>query len=174
MLETPLEIRIGTLLRQRAMKLVVAESCTGGLISSRITDVPGSSDYFLGSVTAYANEVKQHVLGVKAATLRAFGAVSRETAIEMARGARFALAGETPVESILGLSTTGIAGPGGGLADKPVGIVWIGLSASEGDWAWRFVWGFDRIGNKAASAEQAIGLAVDFLQGKLSNMDSNH
>ncbi|WP_236709944.1 CinA family protein [Longilinea arvoryzae] len=173
-MNTPLEITIGTLLRQRGMKLVVAESCTGGLISDRITDVPGSSDYYLGGVTAYANEVKRRVLGVSAETLRSYGAVSGETAIEMARGARFALADETPVSSILGISATGIAGPSGGSPDKPVGLVWIGLSAPEGESAWQFVWEFDRSGNKAASAEQAIRLAVDYLRGTLSSIDSNH
>lgn len=156
------------------MKLVVAESCTGGLISHRITDVPGSSDYYLGGVTAYANEVKRHVLGVSADTLSVYGAVSRETAIAMARGVRFALSGETPADSILGISVTGIAGPGGGTPDKPVGLVWIGLSAPEGEWAWRYLWEYDRIGNKVATAQQALQLAVDYLRGALSIDDSNH
>ncbi len=167
-----LEITIGPLLRQRGLKLAVAESCTGGLISNRITDVPGSSEYFLGGVTAYANEVKRRVLGVSGETLRMYGAVSRETAIEMARGVRSALAEETPLASILGISTTGIAGPGGALPDKPVGLVWIGLSAAEGEWAWQFVWGYDRTGNKAASADQAIRLVIDYLQGTLPDIDS--
>jgi len=165
-LETQLEVVIGILLRQHGLKLAVAESCTGGLVGHRLTNIPGSSDYYLGSITAYAYEAKRRILGVSAQTLQEFGAVSRETAIEMARGVRLALVDETLPESVLGLSVTGIAGPGGGTPDKPVGLVWIGLSAPDGEWAWHFVWDFDRIGNKAASAQQALQLAVDYLTQK--------
>ena len=167
-METKLEVLIGPLLRQHGLKLAVAESCTGGLVGDRLTNIPGSSDYYLGSITAYAYEAKRRVLGVSSQTLINFGAVSRETAIEMARGVRSALVDETLPENVLGLSVTGIAGPGGGTAEKPVGLVWIGLSAPEGDWAWSYVWKDDRIGNKAASAQQALQLAVDYLMNKLS------
>lgn len=166
-LETKLEVLIGPLLRQHGLKLAVAESCTGGLVGDRLTNIPGSSDYYLGSITAYAYEAKRRVLGVSAQTLMNFGAVSRETAIEMARGVRSALVDETLPENVLGLSVTGIAGPGGGTNEKPVGLVWIGLSAPDGDWAWSYIWDFDRIGNKAASAQQALQLACDYLNEKI-------
>lgn len=162
-METQLEVVIGLLLRQHGLKLAVAESCTGGLVGHRLTNIPGSSDYYLGSITAYAYEAKRRVLGVSDQTLQEFGAVSRETAIEMARGVRSALVDETPPENVLGLSVTGIAGPGGGTPEKPVGLVWIGLSTPDGDWAWSNVWDFDRIGNKAATAQQALQLAVNYL-----------
>lgn len=166
-MDVPLEVQIGELLRLRGLKLAVAESCTGGLIGNRLTDVPGSSEYYLGSVTAYAFEAKRRLLGVRAETLRTFGAVSRETAIEMARGVRKALIDETTIDMVLGLSVTGIAGPGGGTPDKPVGLTWIGMSTPEGDWAWQYRWNFDRIGNKSASAQQALLLAVEYLRGTL-------
>ena len=166
-MDTPLEVQIGELLRQRGLKLAVAESCTGGLIGNRLTDVPGSSDYYLGSVTAYAFEAKRRLLGVQAETLHSFGAVSRETAIEMARGVRKALIDETSIDTVLGISVTGIAGPGGGTPEKPVGLTWIGMSTPEGDWAWHYRWNFDRIGNKAASAQQALQLVVNYLRGTL-------
>ncbi len=170
-MEAPLEVLLGGLLRQRGLKLAVAESCTGGLVSNRLTDVPGSSDYYLGGVTAYAYEAKRCALGVSATTLLEHGAVSRETAIEMARGVRSALADETPFEAVLGLSVTGIAGPGGGTPEKPVGLVWIGLSAPDGEWAWHYVWGYDRPGNKSASAQQVLQLAADYLRGNLPSED---
>src|SRR5512146_1590625 len=147
--EPPLEVKIGTLLRQRGLKLVLAESCTGGLIGHRVTNVPGSSDYYLGSVTAYAYEAKERLLGVKHDTLIAYGAVSRETALEMARGVRQALAPDFGSDHVIGVSITGIAGPGGGTPTKPVGLVWIGLSAPKGDWAWSYHWPGNREQNKA-------------------------
>lgn len=169
-METQLEVVIGLLLRQHGLKLAVAESCTGGLVGHRLTNIPGSSDYYLGSITAYAYEAKRRVLGVSAQTLQEFGAVSRETAIEMARGVRSALVDETLPEKVLGLSVTGIAGPGGGTPEKPVGLVWIGLSAPDGEWAWSFMWNFNRIGNKAASAQQVLQCAVDYLTEKNRQM----
>ena len=120
-----LEMQLGKMLRERALKLAVAESCTGGLLADRITDVPGSSDYFVGGFTAYAYEAKVALLGVSWDTLKAYGAVSRETVLEMARGARKAL------DADIAISVSGIAGPGGGLPDKPVGTTWIGLCARE-------------------------------------------
>jgi PncC family amidohydrolase len=167
-LEIPLEIQIGPLLRVKGVKLVLAESCTGGLVGHRITNVPGSSDYYLGSITAYAYEAKERLLGVKHATLVAYGAVSRETALEMARGVRQALAPDFGIEHVIGLSLTGIAGPGGGTPTKPIGLVWIGFSTPTGDWAWSYVFQGDREKNKADSAEQALKIIKSYLSGEIS------
>ncbi len=154
-----LENTIGDLLRSRKLKLATAESCTGGLIASRITDVPGSSDYFIGGVAAYAYEAKVALLGVSWDTLQTYGAVSRETVLEMARGVRNAL------QADISISVSGIAGPGGGLPDKPVGTTWIGLSAPEGDWARLFCFEGDRLRNKSSSADAALQLLLDYLNG---------
>ena len=112
------EERVGNILLRKGLSLALAESCTGGLIGYRITAVPGSSGYFRGAVTAYEDRVKERVLGVSRATLSQHGAVSAETAVEMARGARKVFS------AAAALSVTGIAGPGGGTADKPVGLVY--------------------------------------------------
>ena len=166
-MESPLEVQIGPLLRAKNLKLVLAESCTGGLVGHRITNIPGSSDYYLGSVTAYAYEAKERLLGVKHDTLIAYGAVSRETALEMARGVRQALSADFGIEHIIGVSVTGIAGPGGGTPTKPVGLVWIALSTPSGDWAWSSNWPGDREQNKTDSAEKTLRLVKAYLQGKI-------
>jgi PncC family amidohydrolase len=157
-----LEIQIGNLLRSSGQQLATAESCTGGLIGHRITNLPGSSDYYLGGVVAYAYEAKVALLGVSWETLHAYGAVSRETVLEMARGARQVLTAD------LAVSVSGIAGPGGGLPDKPVGTTWIGLSAEAGEWARVFCFPGGREQNKHASAEAALKLVLDFLNGSRS------
>lgn len=153
------ETQIGELLRAQQLKLATAESCTGGLIASRITDVPGSSEYFLGGVTAYAYEAKVALLQVSWNTLHNFGAVSRETVLEMANGVRQAL------QADVALSVSGIAGPGGGLPGKPVGTTWIGLATGHGEWARLFCFGGDRLQNKSSSAEAALGMLVEYLTG---------
>lgn len=167
MIEVPvadvLEVRVGKLLRERAMKLALAESCTGGLISSRLTDVPGSSEYFMGSVISYAYDAKVDLLGVSWDTLKAHGAVSRETVIEMARGAREAL------HTDIAVSVSGIAGPGGGTDEKPVGTTWIGLAATGGEWARRFQFSGDRSQIKKHAADAALEFLLDFLNGRLNN-----
>ena len=155
----PLESIIGTILRSRGLTLATAESCTGGLIAHRITNIPGSSDYFIGGVAAYAYEAKVALLHVSWDTLRTFGAVSRETVIEMARGVRTILGADIAV------SVSGIAGPGGGLPHKPVGTTWIGLSARDGDWARLFCFSRDRAGNKEEAAQSALEFIHDYLQG---------
>lgn len=165
-IEQSLEVQVGDWLRRQGLKLVAAESCTGGLIGHRLTNVPGSSDYYLGSVTAYAYEAKERLLGVSHETLTRYGAVSQEVALEMARGARQALSGDFPLDQLVGISVTGIAGPGGGLPNKPVGLVWIGLSSSGLERAWKYIWHGDRIENKALSAQQALQLLLGYLQGK--------
>lgn len=163
-----LEVQVGQWLRKRGFKLVTAESCTGGLIGHRLTDVAGSSDYFLGSLVSYAYEAKQIWLDVSSETLIRYGAVSEETVLEMARGARRSLSGMFPVEQLVGIAVSGIAGPGGGTPEKPVGLVWIGLSAPGIDRAWRYLWHGTRVENKEQSAEQALLLLLHFLQGELS------
>ena len=156
-----LEVVIGQLLHEKGLTLATAESCTGGLIADRITNIPGSSEYFRGGIVAYAYEAKVALLDVSWDTLRTYGAVSKETVIEMARGARTALGAD------LALSVSGIAGPGGGLPGKPVGTTWIGLSTTDGDWARQFIWDGDRLENKALSAEAALQFALDYLDGNL-------
>jgi PncC family amidohydrolase len=162
--QNTVESQIGELLRQRSLKLTIAESCTGGLIGHLITNISGSSDYYLGSVTAYAYEAKERLLGVSHATLAKFGAVSPETAQEMARGIRRALAPDFPLESIIGVSVTGIAGPGGGLPNKPVGLVWFGLSTPDGDFTFRFVFSGDRVDVKESAARMALQIVLDYLR----------
>lgn len=163
-----LEEMVGTLLKQRGLKLAAAESCTGGLIGHLITNVPGSSDYYLGSVTAYSYEAKRLLLKVNADDLVKYGAVSREIVLEMASGVRKAFAcKEIPLDQVVGLSVTGIAGPGGGMPGKPVGLVWIGLSGNDGNYAWKFIWDGDRIGNKMNSARKALDILIGYLNGNL-------
>jgi len=162
-MQNSLEKQMGELLTQRGLKLALAESCTGGLLANRVTDVPGSSAYFVGGVVAYAYEAKVGLLDVSWDTLRAHGAVSRETVIEMARGARMALGAD------VALSVSGIAGPGGGLPDKPVGTTWIGLSTTDGDWARKFVWDGDRAQNKAYTADAAFQFLLDYLNNELKS-----
>ena len=156
-----IESKVGDLLRARGLKLATAESCTGGLVADRITNVPGSSEYFRGGIVAYAYEAKVALLKVSWDTLRAYGAVSKETVIEMARGARVALGAD------IAISVSGIAGPGGGMPDKPVGTTWIGLSTTDGDWARKHIWDGDRLQNKACSADGALELLMDYLEGRL-------
>lgn len=167
----PLENQIGELLNRNHLKLVLAESCTGGLVGHRVTNVPGSSDYYLGSITSYAYQVKEQLLGVKPETLENKGAVSRECVLEMAIGVRAALSGGFPIDQIIGVSISGIAGPGGGTPEKPVGTVWIGMSVLRGNWAWSFQWKGDRIQNKEFSAQAALQLLVWYLQGNLPQED---
>jgi PncC family amidohydrolase len=161
-----LEIQVGPLLRQKNLKLAAAESCTGGLIGHRVTNVPGSSEYYLGSIVAYSYEAKERWLGVQHDTLLTYGAVSPETVLEMARGVRNVFSPDFPMEKIIGISVSGIAGPGGGMPGKPVGLVWIGLSAAGLEKAYRFLWNGDRLKNKELSAEMALQLLLDYLQGE--------
>jgi len=162
-----LEEQVGKLLRQKQMTLTLAESCTGGLVGHRITNIPGSSDYYMGSITAYAYEAKERLLGVRHETLLQFGAVSRETALEMAHGVRQALSTDFPLDHSIGVSITGIAGPGGGMPNKPVGLVWFGLSEPQGDHAWHYIWQGDRLHVKTQSADKALELLLAYLQGNL-------
>ena len=164
MADKPLEELVGELLREHGLRLAVAKSCTGGLIGHRLTNVPGSSTYYMGSVTAYAYEAKVRLLGVSWETLEKHGAVSRATVLEMARGVRRALAAD------IGLAVSGIAGPGGGTPEKPVGLTWIGLSTPYVQYAQDYYGKGDRLQNKAASAEAALQLLVDHLQSHLGEV----
>lgn len=159
---TSLEFRVGNLLNEKHLTLATAESCTGGLVASLITDVAGSSVYFLGSIVSYSNQAKASLLGVSWDTLNTKGAVSRETVIEMAQGARKLFNADIVV------SVSGIAGPGGGTPDKPVGTVWVGLATPGGAEARHFVWEGDRIENKRLSSEAALQFILDYLEGKLA------
>ena len=124
-LET-LSANIGGILSERGWTISTAESCTGGLLSHVLTGVSGSSSYFIGGVVAYSNRIKESVLRVESKTLEQHGAVSQETALEMAAGIR------EKFNTDIGLSTTGIAGPTGGTPEKPVGLVWMGISTPAG------------------------------------------
>lgn len=151
------EIRLGDLLRRHDLKLATAESCTGGLIADRITNIAGSSEYFLGGFVAYANTAKMTGLGVAPATLQAHGAVSRETVLEMAQGAIRGFGAH------LALAVSGIAGPGGALPDKPVGTVWIALVTPDGESAQVFHFDKDRRGNKEEAADAALKILIEYL-----------
>jgi PncC family amidohydrolase len=151
------EVRAGELLKSLGKTVVTAESCTGGLIAHRLTNVSGSSVYLLGGVVAYSNEVKMNLLKVQESTLIAVGAVSEQVAQQMAVGAR------NLFDADFALSVTGIAGPDGGTDDKPVGLTYIGLASSEGAQVARFVWHGDRESNKESSAEAALQMLVEAL-----------
>ncbi len=149
-------------LHTQNLKLSAAESCTGGLVSHRITNISGSSEYFPGGVVTYSNEAKAKLLGVSEETLNTHGAVSSETVLEMARGVRKLF------ETNIGVSVSGIAGPTGGTLEKPVGTTWVGLSTDRGQWARHFVWDGDREQNKNESSEAALQFVLDYLEGKLT------
>ncbi len=148
---------LGKLLRDNGLTIAVAESCTGGLLGSMITDVPGASDYFRGGVIAYQNDVKERLLDVPTQVLATVGAVSEETARAMAHGARTLLASD------IGVGVTGIAGPGGGTPDKPVGLVYIGVEGPHGALCRRFQWIGTRGENKHHSAVAALELTLALL-----------
>jgi PncC family amidohydrolase len=154
---------VGNILKARNLKLVAAESCTGGLIGNRITDISGSSEYFLGSIVAYAYDVKVALLDVSWDTLKTYGAVSQETVLEMAKGARNRLGGD------IAISVSGIAGPNGGTPEKPVGTTWIGLVSNEGEWAKEFHFSGNRQENKSSAADAALQMLLDYLQGNLKS-----
>ena len=152
--------RTGQLLFQRGLKLAVAESCTGGLLGDMITDVPGSSSWFLGGIQSYADAVKRDVLGVRVETLSEHGAVSAVCAQEMARGAR------RLINADIALSITGIAGPGGGTDEKPTGLTYIHLDAADADLGRRYVWPGDRRANKLSSAAAALEMLAEYLESR--------
>lgn len=149
---------VGRLLRSRSLTIAVAESCTGGKLGDLITDVPGSSDYFLGGIVSYSNGAKEALLGVSPDVLRSKGAVSEEVAIQMASGARSRLNSE------IGVGITGIAGPSGGTAAKPVGLVHIAVSSSRATVCMRHVFAGSRAEVKQQAAEKALEMVKDLLE----------
>ncbi|MFC2030221.1 CinA family protein [Chloroflexota bacterium] len=153
-----IEQQVGELMERQGLTLATAESSTGGLVANRITNAPGSSAYYLGGFVAYANEAKEALLGVRRETLVSFGAVSEQTAREMARGARRSIGADVAI------SVTGIAGPGGGTSVKPVGLAYVALSAADADLCERHVWQGDRLANKEQTADAALRLLVTYLQ----------
>jgi len=154
---TSLEQEVGNLLRQKGLTLGVVESATGGLISHLITNAPGSSDYYKGSVTAYSNEVKIKVVGVKEDTINRYGAVSYQVAEEMAQGGRNILASD------ICLADTGIAGPSGATLEKPLGLFYIGLSYQAGTYSQKHNLHGNREQNKHSAAEAALGWLKEYL-----------
>jgi nicotinamide-nucleotide amidase len=153
--------KIGTLLTSRGGKLAVAESCTGGMLGKLITDLPGSSNYFWGGIISYSNEAKQLILGVKEETLNKYGAVSRETAREMAQGML------KISETDFALSITGIAGPDGGSPEKPVGLVYIALAHNDGCEVRELRSGLGRDLIRILSAKSALDLLRRQIEFKL-------
>jgi nicotinamide-nucleotide amidase len=145
-----LPLVVGRLLREQGRTLAVAESCTGGLVAEQLTEVPGSSDYFLGGVVAYANRAKTRFLGVPEALLEEHGAVSEPVARAMAEGVRERFGAD------YGVATTGISGPGGGSEGKPVGLVHIALARAEGTHAEHFVFPLDRHRHRHLTAHAAL------------------
>ena len=163
-----LEAEIARLIREyqaktgKLLTIGTVESATGGRIADRITNVPGSSDYFKGSVVAYSNEVKIALLGVKKATLKKYGAVSEQTALEMARGGRKLL------DVDICVSNTGIAGPSGANSEKPVGLFYVGLAAEDESFSQKHAFPGNREENKRDAAEAALNMLKQWLLRCLS------
>jgi PncC family amidohydrolase len=149
-----LEQELANKAKTKGATISLAESCTGGLASDLITDVPGSSAYFLGAVVCYSDQSKIELLGVKEGTITYQGAVSEQCALEMAVGVR------NRFHSNIGVSVTGIAGPGGERPGKPVGLVYFAVDDGENAWTERMVFEGDRTAIKRAAADYLIGLII--------------
>ena len=158
MSEEHLEAHVGMMLRSHGWTLATAESCTGGLLGHRLTNSPGSSDYFLGGVVAYANAVKVKLLGIDPGSLEKEGAVSERVARQMAQGVRRLL------DADLGIAITGIAGPTGATEGKPLGLTYLALATRTSERCERHVWPHDRLGNKEAATERALEMVLELLQ----------
>ena len=150
--------KIASLLKEKKLWIATAESCTAGLIGHTLTNIPGSSEYYKGGIISYSNEVKMKILGVKKETLETYGAVSEQTACQMAEGAKRVL------ETDIAIATTGIAGPGGGTKEKPVGLVYIGLATPEGVEARKFIFHGDRLQNKENFCNAALKMLLEYLE----------
>jgi PncC family amidohydrolase len=155
-----LEEIVARVLTEQRLTIAVAESCTGGLIAHQLTNVSGSSAYFVGGVVAYSNQVKERMLGVSSETLSSYGAVSEECAREMARGVRRLL------DTDVAISSTGIAGPSGGTPEKPVGLVYVALAAEDLERCERHLWSGDRWENKQQTCEAALEMLRRYLEAR--------
>jgi PncC family amidohydrolase len=153
-----LAIQLGKRLKERHLTISVAESCTGGLLMDKITDVSGSSEYFMGGVVTYLDELKMKILGVKEETLKRVGAVSEEVAKEMAKGVK------NLTNTDIGVSTTGIAGPTGATPTKPVGLVYIGFCSSGEELVERHIFKGDRRMVKERAAQAVLDIAIRELE----------
>jgi PncC family amidohydrolase len=153
-----LSSEIGKLLTDESLTIASAESCTGGLIGHILTGVSGSSQYYLGGVIAYSNRIKEEILGVQSQTLVQHGAVSKETACEMAKGIRKIF------EADIGVATTGIAGPTGGTPTKPVGLVWIGISTKPNTQAFEYHFKGSRNDVKTSTVKAILTRLLDQLK----------
>lgn len=142
-------------LHQRGVTVATAESCTGGLVGHVLTEVPGASEWFVGGIVSYSDRLKQDELGVSAETLEHHGAVSAQTCVAMAEGARHRYGAEVAI------AITGVAGPDGGSASKPVGLTYVGLADGAGHDVRRFQWHGDRRQNKLDSANAALELLLE-------------
>lgn len=149
--------RAGEALRERSLTLATAESCTGGLIGHVLTEIPGSSDYYVGGLVSYSDALKRQELGVDARVLERHGAVSAQACVAMAEGARRRYGASVAV------AVTGIAGPSGGSAAKPVGLTYVAVADQAGHEVQRHQWSGDRHANKVASAGAALALLVERL-----------
>lgn len=154
------EVSIKRILSERGLTISAAESCTGGRVCDHITNISGSSEYFLGGVVAYSNQAKITLLGVDEKSLVEHGAVSREVAAEMAIGCRRAF------KSDIAVSTTGIAGPTGGTKSKPVGLVWFGVTDGDSSFTEQVVFSGDRESIKEQATAHALDLVLRFLGEK--------
>lgn len=150
---------VAQILRERGLTITCAESCTGGMLMHELTNLPGSSSFFLGGIVAYSNSVKHVLLGVQENTLQVFGAVSEQVAAAMARGVR------ASVGANIAVSVTGIAGPGGGTEEKPVGLTYIAVSTANMSIARRYIWNGSRQENKTSSVKAALELVLEQLHG---------
>ena len=154
-----LEKEVGAMLRRKGLTLALVESASGGLISHLITNVPGSSGYYKGSVTAYSNQIKVKLVGISEKSLEEYGAVSSQVVEEMAQGGRRLLAAD------ICLADTGIAGPGGVTPGKPVGLFYIGLSHRTGTSSRKYIFTGNRQQNKQKAAEAALSWLREYLLG---------
>ena len=153
----------GRLLKSMGLWLATAESCSGGFLGHIITNIAGSSEYYLGGFIAYSNNAKERWLCVTPGTIKTYGAVSRETVLEMASGVRASFGGDLEQNKIIGISISGIAGPGGGTFEKPVGTVWIGISSKSGYEATYYHFTGNRELIKTQSACQALEILIRYL-----------
>lgn len=162
-----IEEKVGEWLKRCQMTLSTAESCTGGGVAALVTSVPGSSEYFKGGIVAYSNEVKMRLLGVSPEMLEKHGAVSRETVIEMVRGAMKTLKTDCAV------ATSGVAGPGGGTPEKPVGTIWMAVACGDKIVTRKEEGDLGRAGNVQRTIQDALALLCDVLVQSSSKSDSD-